>query len=262
MFDRPDPATAAALARLYDLDLEDDPGDLDLYLALADRVDGPILELAAGSGRVAVPLAAAGHEVTAVDLDPAMIERGRVRAAEAGLPVDRPAWVEADLVELRLEDAGRYSFAFIALNSLLLLETRDAQRAAIATLAAHLAPGGIAAVDVWLPDADDLARFDGRVVLEWPRTDRASGLVVTKAGSAIHDAATGTVTLTTVFEEGAQGAPPRRWVRRDLLRLVSADELRAFAEEAGLVVEVIAGGYDLAPLGPGSERAVLIGRHR
>jgi SAM-dependent methyltransferase len=262
MLDRPDPATAAALARLYDLDLEDDPGDLDLYLALADRVDGPILELAAGSGRVAVPLAAAGHEVTAVDLDPAMIERGRVRAAEAGLPVDRPAWVEADLVELRLEDAGRYSFAFIALNSLLLLETRDAQRAAIATLAAHLAPGGIAAVDVWLPDADDLARFDGRVVLEWPRTDRASGLVVTKAGSAIHDAATGTVTLTTVFEEGAQGTPPRRWVRRDLLRLVSADELRAFAEEAGLVVEVIAGGYDLAPLGPGSERAVLIGRHR
>jgi hypothetical protein len=165
-------------------------------------------------------------------------------------------------VDLRLEDAGRFGLAFIALNSFLLLETRDAQRAAVATLAAHLAPGGIAAVDVWLPDADDLARFDGRVVLEWPRTDRASGLVVTKAGSAIHDAATGTVTLTTIFEEGAQGAPPRRWVRRDLLRLVSADELRAFAEEAGLVVEVLAGGYDLAPLGPGSERAVLIGQHR
>ena len=44
--DRPDAATAAALARLYDLDLVDDPGDLDLYLALADRADGPILELA------------------------------------------------------------------------------------------------------------------------------------------------------------------------------------------------------------------------
>ena len=36
MLDRPDAATAAALARLYDLDLRDDPGDLDLYLALAD----------------------------------------------------------------------------------------------------------------------------------------------------------------------------------------------------------------------------------
>ena len=40
--------TAAALARLYDVDLLDDPGDLDLYLSLAGRTGGPILELAAG----------------------------------------------------------------------------------------------------------------------------------------------------------------------------------------------------------------------
>ena len=66
---------ARALARLYDLDLVEDPGDLDLYLALAARTGGPILEIAAGTGRIAVPLAAAGHEVSAVDLDPAMIER-------------------------------------------------------------------------------------------------------------------------------------------------------------------------------------------
>ena len=57
---RPDAATAAALARLYDLDLADDPGDLDLYLALADRADGPILELCVGTGRLAIPLAEAG----------------------------------------------------------------------------------------------------------------------------------------------------------------------------------------------------------
>ena len=75
---------AAALARLYDLDLLDDPGDLDLYLALAGRVGGPILELAAGSGRLAVPLAAAGYDVTGVDLDPAMLDRARTAADERG----------------------------------------------------------------------------------------------------------------------------------------------------------------------------------
>ena len=63
-----DPATADALARFYDLDLRDDPGDLDLYLALAERTGGPILELGAGTGRLAVPLAAAGDRVSAVDL--------------------------------------------------------------------------------------------------------------------------------------------------------------------------------------------------
>ena len=77
LLDRPDPSTAAALARLYDLDLVDDPGDLDLYLALADRAGGPILELAVGTGRLAVPLAEAGHRVTGVDLDPAMLDRAR-----------------------------------------------------------------------------------------------------------------------------------------------------------------------------------------
>jgi SAM-dependent methyltransferase len=262
MLDRPDPATATALARLYDLDLHDDPGDLDLYLALADRADGRILELAAGSGRLAVPLAQAGHPVTAVDNDRAMLDRGRARASSAGLPPERLEFVEADLLELALPDAGTYAFAFIALNSIMLLASREAQRTAFRTLAAHLAPGGLAAVDAWLPDAEDLGRFDGRVMLEWPRMDPETGAVVTKVGSAQHDAATNTVELSAIYEEGRQGEPPRRWVRHDRLRLVSADELASFAEEAGLRVEIIAGGYDLSPIGSGSERAVLVAERR
>lgn len=258
MLDRPDAATAAALARLYDLDLQDDPGDLDLYLAMASRADGAVLELAAGSGRLAVPLAAAGHPVTAVDIDGAMLDRARQRAGTASIPPGRLTFVEADLLGLTLPDAGRYALAFIALNSILLLDGRSAQREALVTLARHLAPGGLAVVDVWLPDADDLARFDGRVILEWPRTDPESGDVVTKAGSAQHDAASGTITLTAIYEAGRQGAAPARWIRHDRLRLLGADELAGFAEDAGLRVELMAGGYDLSPLGPGSERAVLV----
>ncbi len=255
--DRPDAATAVALARLYDLDLSDDPGDLDLYLALADRAEGPILELAVGTGRLAVPLAEAGHRVTGVDLDRAMLDRARAKAC--GTPAeDRLTLVEADIVGLRLPDAGTFGLAFIALNSLLILPTRAAQRAAIRCLADHLAPGGLAVVDVWLPDAEDLARFDGRIILEWPRLDPETGAIVTKADSAQHDPATASVTLTTIFEEGGQGTPARRWVRRDRLRLVSADELHDFAEAAGLTVEALAGGYDMGPMGPGSERAILL----
>jgi SAM-dependent methyltransferase len=255
--DRPDAATAAALARLYDLDLADDPGDLDLYLALADRVEGPILELAVGTGRLAIPLVEAGHEVTGVDLDPAMLERARTRArGNAG--EDRLSLVEADIVGLRLPGDPRFRLAFIALNSLLVLPTRAAQRAALKAMADHLAPGGLAVVDVWLPDAVDLARFDGRVSLEWPRLDPESGTIVTKAASAQHDTATATVLLTTIFEEGGQGEPPRRWVRRDRLRLVTADELRGFAEDAGLTIEMLAGDYGMGLLGPGSERAILL----
>ena len=259
MLDRMDPAAAEALARLYDLDLVDDPGDLDLYLALAARADGPVLELAVGTGRLAVPLAQAGYRVIGVDLDPAMLARARRRADEAANGArDRLTLVEADLVGLRLPEAGMFGLAFIALNSLLVLPNRAAQRAALRTMADHLAPGGLAVADVWIPDAEDLARFDGRIMLEWPRLDPETGAIVTKVGSAQHDASSASVVMTTIFEEGGQGDHTRRWVRRDRLRLLSADELRGFAEDAGLTVELLAGDYGLGPMGPGTERAILI----
>jgi SAM-dependent methyltransferase len=250
-----------ALARLYDLDLADDPGDLDLYVALAARTGGPILELAAGTGRLAIPLAAAGHRVTAVDIDPAMLERARIAIQRAGhASIGELDLVEADLLGLQLPDAGTFRLAFIGLNSLFLLATRDTQAEAIRTLARHLAPGGLAIVDVWLPDPDDLGRFDGRLSFEYLRVDRETGLHVTKVASARYDATNALVDLTSIYEEGLPGAPTVRWIRRDALRLVGAAELRAHVEAAGLVVEEIAGSYDMEPLRPGSERAIIVAR--
>ncbi|HTC86517.1 MAG TPA: class I SAM-dependent methyltransferase [Candidatus Acidoferrum sp.] len=254
---------AAALARLYDLDLTEDPGDLDLYHAFARRTGGPILELGVGSGRIAVPLAAAGHDVTGIDIEPAMLARARKRAMAAGdATAGRLRLLGGDAREIRLPDAGRYRLAFVALNSILIMGDRVAQAAVVKTLADHLTPGGLAVVDVWLPDADDLARYDGRVILEYPRRDPESGHFVTKVGSALHDPASGTFQLTTIYEEGDPGTPAVRWIRQDRMRLVSPDDLRSFAESAGLEVETIAGGYDLEPLGPGADRAIMVAVRR
>jgi SAM-dependent methyltransferase len=254
-------STSAALARLYDLDLSEDPGDLDLLLALAARSGGPVLELAVGSGRLAIPLARDGYDVTGVDLDQAMLARARRVADAAGRSVSRRLrLIEGDARSVRLPEAGAFGFAFIPLNSIFLLGSRADQAAAVATLAAHLGPGGVAMVDAWLPDAEDIARYDGRLVLEWVRTDPETGLEVTKTGSAIYDAATSSVRLTTIFEEGRPGEAPVRWVRTDRLRLVSADDLVAMAEAAGLEVETLAGDYELGDIGPGAERAVLVAR--
>jgi SAM-dependent methyltransferase len=252
---------AAALARLYDLDLAEEPGDLDLYLALAARTGGPILEVAVGSGRVAVPLAADGYDVTGVDVDPAMLARARHAAAAAGEAVTgRLELVEGDGREIRLPNAGAYRLAFVPLNSLFLVGNRADQAAVVATLAAHLAPGGLAVVDCWLPDVEDLARYDGRLVLEWIRDEPETGRTASKTGAALWDASANAVRLTTIFEEGMQGEPPLRWVRVDRMRLVSPDDLVAMAEAAGLQVEALAGDYDLGPLEAGSERVILLAR--
>jgi SAM-dependent methyltransferase len=253
--------TARALARLYDLDLVEDPGDVDLYLALAARTGGPILELAAGSGRIAVPLAIAGHDVTAVDLDPAMLERAYARATAAGRRVTgRLELVEADILDLDLPSAGSFRLAFIALNSLFLLAARDQQAQALRTIAGHLAPGGLALIDVWLPEPEDLARFDGRMIFEYERREPETGHAVTKVAAARYDPTSAVVDLTVIYEEGPAGGSVARWIRHDALRLVGAEELRSMARDAGLEIEAVYGDYDLAPIQPRSERAILVAR--
>jgi hypothetical protein len=83
---------------------------------------------------------------------------------------------------------------------------------------------------------------------------------VTKIAAARHDPTSAVIDLTTIFEEGPPGQPAVRWIRRDALRLIGADELQAMAEDAGLEVEVIGGDYDLDPIRSGSDRAVLVAR--
>ena len=141
--------------RVYDLDLADDPGDLDLYLALAEREGGPILELGAGSGRLAVPLAAAGHEVTAVDVDPAMLARAARGLGHARGPMAarrRGAVSSSSQGDLLTADLGaRFGLAHPGPQQPLFLMHPGRQAAALAALARHLRPGGLAVVDVWLP---------------------------------------------------------------------------------------------------------------
>lgn len=255
--------TGAALARYYDMDLADDPGDIDMYLALADSVEGPLLELAAGSGRVAVPLAAAGHDVVAVDRDAHMLDRARSRWAatshEAG-SASALDLVSADVTTWRPQRG--FGLVVIALNSLLLLD-REGQGRALATVAASLAPHGRAVIDTWLPTPDDLGLYDGRLVLDWVRTDDETGEIVAKTTSARYSAASRTADITTFFdawheaEDAPAAAPLRRVMRRDRISFLTATELVRLAEDADLVPETLAGDYEMGPLADDSDRLVL-----
>ncbi len=258
------PTSAELLARYYDLDLEDDPGDLDLYLALAARTGGPVLELAVGSGRLAVPLAQAGYEVTGVDLDPAMLDRARAawartqgagsgrrsRAGSLGL-------IEADLVTLDIPQ--RFGLAFIALNSLFQVGPTERQRAALASLTRHLRPGGVAVVDIELPDAAELASWDGRLMLDWIREDpEAPGSTVIRMSSARHDAVSASTQLSVIYDVTDPSRAVRRVSRSDRLHLLTVQQLEDAALAAGLEVETLAGDHQATPLGPFSPRVVLI----
>lgn len=250
---------AADLARLYDLDTRHELDDVGLYLALARRVDGAVLELAAGTGRIAVPLAAAGHDVTALDNDPQMLERARKAWAGASASAAKGGsldFVVGDLTQADLD--RRFGLVILAFNGLLLLGSRERQQAALKAMARHLTPDGRAVVDIWLPAPEDLAIYDGRLVLDWLRYDEATGNNVIKLSAARHDTATATAHLTTIFDEWPVGGSVRRVAREDALHLLGAHELLDLAGRAGLAVEAVGGDHELGTFGPGSERMVVV----
>jgi SAM-dependent methyltransferase len=234
-----------------------------MYLALAAANPGPVLELAAGSGRIAVALAAAGHDVTGVDRDPDMLDRARRAWArrqldEAVVAGGALHLVEADILDLELE--RRFGVVILALNSLLLLGDEHAKGKALAVMARHLADNGRAVIDIWLPTPDDLALYDGHVMLDWIRDDGETGQRVAKSWSATYDEARNKASITTYFDVGVDARAGSRTVREDEIWFVGAAELIRLAQGAGLNVEIVAGDYELGGPTDQSERVVLICR--
>jgi SAM-dependent methyltransferase len=252
---------AELLARFYDLDVLDVAYDAELYLRVAREVDGPVLELAVGSGRLAVPLALAGHRVVGVDHDAAMLERARARWDEARGPIERErlSLHEADLAAFRSDET--FSLAFIAVNTFLLAHDDKARLTILGAMREQLRPGGAAVVEVSTPDDEELATFDGRLQLEWLREDPETGDSVAKLVSARHDPECACVTLHQLFEWTPRtGGPVQRVTRSDDLHLVSADRLVSLAQEAGFDGVEVWGDHLSIPYGPGSHRAILVAR--
>ena len=138
-----------------------DPAVLEPTVAvLAELADGGrALELAVGTGRVALPLAARGVDVAGIELSPAMVERLRAKPGGADLPVTM-----GDMTTTRVD--GAFSLVYLVFNTINNLLTQDAQVECFRNAAAHLAPGGHFVVEVgvpalqWLPPGERIRPFD------------------------------------------------------------------------------------------------------
>ena len=126
--------------------------DLELWRALAAEADGPVLDVGAGTGRVALDLAARGVEVVALDVDADLLAALRERAAAAGLAV------ETACADARWFDLGGRRFGLIAvpMQTLQLLPDAEARGAFLRTARRHLREGGVVAAAL----ADALDSFD------------------------------------------------------------------------------------------------------
>ena len=251
-------STGALLARYYDLDLDGQSDDVDLYLALAARGGLHVLELGCGTGRLAIPIAQAGNTVTGVDNDANMLARARTAWAATSGPVGGTLeLVEADLLTVRVD--RQFDLVILGLNMLPALAGRQAQSDALLNAARVLKRGGRLVVDISLPSPAELATWDGTSSLAWQRPDPETGDSVAKLWSAEYDHVNQVAMITTYFDSWpVAGGTLRRVARRDELHLMTAGELEATVARAGLTVDQAGSDYSMSPLDASSERAVFV----
>jgi SAM-dependent methyltransferase len=199
--------------------------DLPLWADLAREAGGPVLDVGAGTGRVALRLAAAGHEVTALDRDAELLGVLRERAAAAGLNVRT---MVADAAGF---DAGERTYALVAvpMQTIQLLPGAAARAGFFASVRRAVATGGLVALAI----AEELESFDDGTVMPLPDVAEHDGWRYVSQPTAVRERPEGTQIERTRHTVTPGG---ERTSEEDVIVLarIAVDELLAEAAAAGL----------------------------
>jgi SAM-dependent methyltransferase len=206
--------------------------DIPFYVELACQADGPLVELAIGNGRVAIPVAqATGRQVIGIDSSPAMLAQARANAAAAGVELDLR---EGDMRHLTLDEPA--ALIYCPARSLLHLPTWADRRRTFERVAAALRPAGRFAWNAFAFDHHIAVHLDGAHQIEpTPHTVRY---------------AVGDNRVDLVLDGGATSS--LWWATRN--------EWLGLLDIAGLETEALYGGFAGEPFDDGSREYVFIAR--
>lgn len=220
-----------AIASIYDPWSHSVTEDVEFYVEEALATGGPVVELAVGTGRIAVPVAKAGIPVIGVDLSPGMLEVARAYAEREAVGA---------LVDLRVGDmrepppVGPVPLVICPFRSLLHMPTRDDKLRVLEAAGELLEPGGRFVFDVFTPSPEDIAETHGR----W--LEREPGIFE----RADWDEQARTLVLSVRGGE-AQATMTLHWL--------PAHEWRGLIAEAGLEVAACWSWFDRRPYDGGED---------
>jgi SAM-dependent methyltransferase len=242
-------------ARFYDEDYRHYNDDVDAIVHLAQEMDGPVLELGCGTGRLLLPLAVTGLPVTGVDISPALLERARAKLATVPQG-DQITLVQADLRHLELPQRD-FAFVFCTSNTLMHLADAADQLVVLERAAALMRPGGLLLIDLFHPDITRLVEVHGVMELadQWTRAD---GTEVIKWSVRTLDLAEQLQETLFVYEEIAVDGTVRRTRCPFTLRFLWRNEAELMLRLAGLQVEAVWGDFEGTPYDNQSEHLILL----
>jgi SAM-dependent methyltransferase len=245
-----------AFARYYDADIGSHIDDLAFYRQLAQRTGGPIVELMCGTGRVLLPLARAGFQITGVDVSPLLLAQARRKLEAAGL-LDQVALQLADLRQWHSESI--YRLAIIALNSFMHFSDPADHLAALASIHRALRSDGLLVIDLFNPDLREIVQQNGQIFLDKTFVT-SDGTQVQKSVVQVADPATQISQVTFLYDELDAEGRLRRTTLPFTMRWFYRYELEHLLARAGFVIEMIYGSYDLDDYQSDSPQLLVIAR--
>ena len=227
-------------ASIYD-DEWDGVFDSGASVALLQKLaaDGPALELAIGTGRIAHPLKVAGVEVHGIDISEAMVAKLRSKAGGDDIPITM-----GDFADVGVD--GTFPLIYLVFNTLFALTSQDDQVRCFHNVASHLDPGGAFVVEGFVPDP---TRFDRHQRVQATRVRLDSvGLEISRHDPVAQQVTTQIVVLS---QEGTKVYPV-------YLRYAWPSELDLMAQLAGLRLRARYGGWREEPFTSDSPSHVSI----
>ena len=207
--------------------------DVPFYVELARESDGPIVELAVGTGRVAVPVAqATGTRVIGIDREPTMLTQARARADAVGVDVELRL---GDMRDLELEEPA--GLVYCPARSLLHLPTWADRRRVFERVRDALRPNGRFAWNAFVFDPRIAVRGDG----EWQEQNG----IKHRVDQHKHDNR-----IDITLENGA--TIPLWWLTRS--------EWEGLIETAGFEIEALYGGFERQPFDENANEFVWVVR--
>jgi len=234
--------------------------DIGFYVDEARRTDGKILEIASGTGRVLIPIARAGKEITGVDLSRKMIERCSERVATEPDDVRaRITLVEGDMRDFSVED--RFALAIIPFRPMQHLMTIEDQLSCLDAIRRHLVPGGRLIFDVFNPD---LARIGSPLAGEMndtPETPLPDGSSFRRSARmvAVHRTDQVNDVELIYYLTFPDGTTARR-VHAFGMRWYMRPELEHLVARAGFTLDTIYGNFDRSILTDASPEMIVVAR--
>ncbi len=224
--------------------------DLPFYRMHALASEGPVLELCCGTGRLTVPLAEAGVDITGVDLSGPMLDRAKQKARDAGVEIP---FVLDDIRSFRLD--RMFDMVFIPFNSLQGIFDWQDVLVVFEQVKAHLKPGGLFIFDIFNPDFEYMrARKEHPVDLF--RFDLDDGRPVVIRETCDYDVAAQVNRVTWYFDVAGEtftgGLDVRCFFPQEILALVHG---------AGFEVVEWYGSFDESAFTSDSRKQILVCRH-